>query len=148
MKLVRKLLCGVLMVCVVIAGIAVVPQNVQAANSDFVIKNGILKEYRGNGKNITIPNSVQHIGEKAFYECDTITKVTIPKSVHSIQTDAFRNCKNLKTVKIANGVSYISSGVFFNCEKLNEISIPKSVDTIGAFAFGHTPWLEKKQKNR
>lgn len=147
MKQVKKILCGVLIVCMILAVINVAPQTVRAANNDFVIENGILKEYRGTGKNITIPNSVLHIGQKAFYQCDTIVKVTIPKSVHSIQTDAFRNCKNLKSVKIAKGVSYISSGVFFNCENLDEISIPKSVDTIGAFAFGHTSWLEKKQKN-
>ena len=54
MKQMKKLLCGVLMVCMILSGITVAPQNVQAANSDFVIKNGILKEYRGNGKNITI----------------------------------------------------------------------------------------------
>lgn len=44
MKQVKKLLCGVLMVCMVVAGITVVPQNVQAADGDFVIENGLLKE--------------------------------------------------------------------------------------------------------
>ena len=42
MKQVKKLLCGILTVCMTIAGIAVVPQHVRAANSDFVITNGVL----------------------------------------------------------------------------------------------------------
>lgn len=33
MKQVKKLLCGMLMVCMIVAGITIVPQNVQAATA-------------------------------------------------------------------------------------------------------------------
>ena len=33
MKQVKKLLCGVLMLCMIVAGITIVPQNVQAATA-------------------------------------------------------------------------------------------------------------------
>ena len=44
-----------------------------AADSDFVIENGVLKEYKGKGGDIVIPEGVTEIGKEAFYNCDTIT---------------------------------------------------------------------------
>ena len=35
-------------------------------NNDFVIENGVLKEYHGPGGDVVIPEEVKEIGEKAF----------------------------------------------------------------------------------
>ena len=37
--------------------------------SDFVIENGVLKEYTGKGGNVVIPEDVTSIGAWAFYGC-------------------------------------------------------------------------------
>ena len=39
----------------------------RAADDDFVIQNGVLTEYYGDGGNVVIPNGVTAIGSKAFY---------------------------------------------------------------------------------
>lgn len=39
----------------------------RAADDDFVIQNGVLTEYYGDGGNVVIPNGVTSIGSKAFY---------------------------------------------------------------------------------
>ena len=66
-------------------------------------------------KNTTIPNSVTHIGGKAFYNCSGLTSLTIPNSVTSIEGEAFSGCTGLTSVTIPNSVTYIGSGAFSGC---------------------------------
>ena len=97
--------------------------EVKAADSEFLIEDGVLLEYRGTKSKVTIPKSVTEIGERAFAGAETLKSVTIPKNV----------------TKIGN---YAFSG----CSKLKEITIPKTVTEIGATAFSETVWLKNKQK--
>ena len=53
--------------------------------SDFQIENGVLVKYSGNDKNVTIPDSVTSIGERAFSHCSRLTRIVIPDSVSSIE---------------------------------------------------------------
>ena len=39
------------------------------SNSDFVIENGVLKEYTGKGGDVVIPDGVTSIGLDAFKDC-------------------------------------------------------------------------------
>ncbi len=47
---------------------------------------------------ITIPTSVESIGDNALEGCSSLTSVTIPSSVQSIGKDAFNECTSLATV--------------------------------------------------
>ena len=38
---------------------------------------------------VTLPNTIKHIGDFAFFSCDSLTEVVIPDSVTSIGFDAF-----------------------------------------------------------
>ena len=67
---------------------------------DFDIQNGVLKKYRGKGGDVTIPDGVTSIGEKAFGLCASLTSVTIPDSVTSIGENAFALCASLTSVTI------------------------------------------------
>lgn len=40
---------------------------------DFVIENGVLKEYQGNGGDVVIPAGVTEIGAVAFSMCKNLT---------------------------------------------------------------------------
>ena len=57
----------------------------------FTIRNGKLKRYTEEPgvTEITIPDSVTKIGERAFYGCKSLTSVTIPDSVRIIDIVAF-----------------------------------------------------------
>ena len=44
---------------------------------DFVVINGILIKYKGNGGAVTIPDSVTSIGDHVFEGCKSLTSLTI-----------------------------------------------------------------------
>ncbi len=69
---------------------------------DFVIQHGILIKYKGNSKDVVIPDDVWMIGPNAFADCSSLNSVTIPGSVEEIGHDAFRNAK-LITLEIEPG---------------------------------------------
>ena len=79
--------------------------------------------------------SVTSIGEKAFYECRSLTSVTIPNSVTSIGEGAFLGCSGLTSVTIPNSVTSIGKSAFYWCSGLTSITIPNSVTSIGNSAF-------------
>ena len=65
------------------------------AKKIFVVENGVLKKYNGNGGSVIIPDNVTSIGEKVFMGCTNLKNITIPNNVESIGHWAFRDCKGL-----------------------------------------------------
>ena len=83
----------------------------------------------------TIPESVESIGDRAFYNCDNLSSVVISGNTTSIGNSVFGSCDNLEIVNIPNSVTSIGHSVFANCTSLTTITIPNSVKSIGESAF-------------
>lgn len=83
---------------------------------------------------ITIPNSVEFIGESAF-SGSSITDITLPNKIKSIYFMTFSNCKSLTNIVIPNNVEAIGWGAFAFCNSLTNVTIPNSVHTIYDEAF-------------
>ncbi|WP_164997147.1 leucine-rich repeat domain-containing protein [Clostridium minihomine] len=116
------------------------PVLVNAASaSDFVIKSGVLTEYKGTDETVTIPEGVTSIGESAFYN-KPIKQVVFPKSLKSIGGNAFIG-SNLTSADIPEGVTSIGDSAFASCMDLKEVKLPKSLSSIGNQAFYNTPWF-------
>lgn len=79
---------------------------------DFVIENGELKEYKGSGGRVVIPNGVKKIGWHAFEDCESVTSVVIPEGVTAIGWSAFEGCSNLSSIIIPDSVTDIDSYAF------------------------------------
>ena len=113
-----------------VAGCAstVIPNTVEEIGEDAFYKCSGLTS-------VVIPNSVTSIGESAFFGCKGLTSVVIPNSVTSIGEHAFQYCRDLTSVVIPNGVTSIEEYTFCNCEGLTSVEIPNSVTSIGEDAF-------------
>lgn len=84
---------------------------------------------------VTIPDSVTFIGEHAFCACSGLTSVTVPNGVTAIGNETFKRCISLTSVNIPDGVTSIGHRAFYNCNALSSIAVPESVTSIGDDAF-------------
>ena len=84
---------------------------------------------------VTLPNSITHIGNDAFYRCSKLTKISLPCSLTHIGDRAFRGCTGLTTVQLPNTVTHIGDFAFHDCTRLVEVTLPDSVTRIGEETF-------------
>ncbi len=94
-----------------------------SGNQDFVIENGVLRDYKGPGGDVTIPEGVTKIGNWAFYGCTGLTSVTIPEGVTKIGESAFEGCTGLTSVTLPKSIKEIESGAFAACSKLASVTM-------------------------
>ena len=101
-------------------------QATEADENGFVIENGILKDYNGDGGDIVIPSGVVEIGKGAFYDCSEITSVKMPESLLRIGSSAFEWCDNLVEIEIPFGVINIGESAFQFCNSIEAIHVSEN----------------------
>lgn len=114
---------------------------------DFIIKNGILDEYRGSSEVVIIPEGVHTIDSLAFLSDTkkTIKHIQFPESLKVIKNWAFDRCKSLENIVIPANVKEIGQGAFNSCKMLKDVIIEGN-PTIGDGAFRWTQWEEDEFK--
>ena len=105
--------------------------------NDFVIENGELKKYKGQGGDVVIPEGVTSINDWAFYDCASLASIVIPEGVTSIGREAFAGCSSLASVVISEGVTSIGDSAFNGCRGLTVENAPAiSVAVFSAMKLG------------
>lgn len=80
---------------------------------EFIVENGLLTAYKGEGGDVRIPEGVTAIADELFSGRSDITSINLPQSLISIGDYAFAHCDNLSgTVYIPQGVSEIGECAF------------------------------------
>lgn len=74
---------------------------------------------------IVVPDGVVEIGFAAFLRSQ-VKSVTIPASVEKLGDFIFLTCSRLSSVTLKDGVPYIAKGMFYRCEKLGSIKLGES----------------------
>lgn len=101
----------------------------------MICDNVLIKVTDDSRETYTIPNSVTSIGDRAFFDCLSLTSVTIGNSVTNIGEYAFSFCPKLTSVTIPNSVTSIGESTFSHCSGLTSVTIGNSVKSIGYWAF-------------
>ena len=121
-----------------------IPSTVTYKNKRYTVKK-IFLNYSGvflDITSVTIPSTIDSIGDRAFKECSKLESIIIPNSVKAIGKAAFRDCYSLKSIELSNSISLIDAYTFSYCP-LESISIPNSVVAIGYSAFSDCQELSK-----
>lgn len=84
---------------------------------------------------ITLPETIETIGECAFNSCWALQQVPIPDRVTAIGERAFADCRSLQSVNLPKEITAIGDGTFIYCTTLQHVTIPGTVTTIGKCAF-------------
>ena len=117
---------------------------------------------------ITLPYSIEYIGENAFYntyyynhpdnqkngvlyignclikaENDAKKSYAVKDGTRVIAAYAFEGCDSLSSVTLPEGVTHINTGAFNGCESLKRITLPSTLAKVGNGAFADCTALEK-----
>lgn len=106
-----------------------------ASASDFQTQGSTLIKYRGTEERVTIPDTVEVVGESAFENNQKVQFVVIPKSVKRLDAYVFWGCNNLEEVVLGKGLTAVDEYSFAGCTGLKQITIPENIQSIDAQAF-------------
>lgn len=94
---------------------------------------------------VSIPNTVQEIGEEAFAYCLNLTEFSLPFACRVISPSMLMDCRNLETFSYRDSegadttdnllVTTVGDHAFANCLKLKGFTCPTSLVKIGDSAF-------------
>ncbi len=110
-------------------------------NGTCVIKQGtyasgnvtVPSTHSDDGKTYTVTG----IEQKAFLDCQQLVSITLPNTIQTIGDIAFMNCYNLNNISIQEGVTSLGTKAFYCCYSLQTLTLPSTITTIGNDAFGN-----------
>jgi len=82
-----------------------------------------------------MPDSVQYIGQDAFYPLNRVQQICMPNSVIGIGDNAFNNCGGLLSIELPLNLKRIGKSAFNYCTSMENVVFNSSVDTIEEYAF-------------
>lgn len=108
-------------------GEVTIPSTVSVGGNDVPVVSIADDAFAGNTEitSVSIPESIETIGDGAFQGCESLTKVEFDDnaSVTSIGDGAFAGCNSLATVEIPASVNSIGKGAFDGCDNVNYVDL-------------------------
>ena len=103
-------------------------------------------EYAFSGQNhlaeINLPEGLTELGESCFGRCG-LESVSIPDSVEAIPQSCFYENTKLQSVSFSEGLKSIGTRAFEGCNSLEALALPHTIETIGEYAFFRTDSLKE-----
>ena len=104
-----------------------------------------------SGNVVMMPRFISIIGVRAFNGCEAIEKLTIPRTVEKVGDGAFAVCKHITDIEFVEGDSekgadqygIIGTSAFAGCTSLPDITIPQTIRVLGEHSFEGCTSLEK-----
>ena len=102
-------------------------KEIKIPDSVETIGNGAFYDCR-DLERITLPSALQTLSPVTFYDCTALSEVTFPASLKTIESSAFGGCRNLSEVKLPASLTTIQSSVFHRCSALKTVSYDGSLE--------------------
>ncbi len=87
---------------------------------------------------VILPDGLETVGSRAFYNDSTITSIYLPSSVKTIGSTAFQGCSKLADIELPEGLTSLGSAAFSTCSSLKSITIPAGITVIEGSLFNNT----------
>ena len=84
---------------------------------------------------ITLPDTVESLGNYAFSDCKQLQSADLGNSLISLGTYAFKSCAALKSIALPDTLTYFGERVFDSCSGLTTVVLGDSLSKIGGYAF-------------
>ena len=114
-----------------ICGAKVTEIGQSALSPEAIGLRGVIAKLRRQIRSVTIPDTVQKIGQEAFAGCVALEEIIVPESVKSIGRAAFAKCDRLKKVVLPTQRCMLGEGLFFQCKELEEVRFPADMFELG-----------------
>ena len=100
----------------------------------------IITKYNGNAANVEIPAEIEgtpvcEIGFYCFEANYQLESVTLPESVDIIGEGAFMDCGSLSQINIPANLKEVQRGAFVGCVSIPEMTLPATVTRVQEEAF-------------
>ena len=121
--------------------------------TEIIIEEGItgindrLTRMFKNAISVTLPSSLESIGENNFSNFTKLETVTIPDNskLKYIYTRAFERCTSLKSSNLPQGLESIYSRAFYTCSNLTNLKLPSTLTRIDELAFSNGPRFKNNE---
>ena len=146
-------------------GSTIVPHFVNGNNGTYVVTGVTDKAFAGTGvTDVTLPQSVEYLGEYVFEDCKDLATVTLPKNLAYFGEGLFKGCSAMKSViwpaefdkikswqyagtgitslELPENITVIGSHAFSDCPDLHTVNFDYEIESIGAEAFKGSPVRE------
>lgn len=97
-------------------------------------------------REILFSHNTEIIGEGAFYDCRSLTKVTLSDFLKEIGADAFSLCEALEELVLPESLEKIGRNAF-SWSGIKTVAIPSNIKKIEAYAFSNCKNLQKLTLN-
>ncbi len=81
-------------------------------------------------ESIVFPKNLKEIGDFAISSCDKIKEIILPEGVEKIGYEAFSSNRGLTKVVLPEGIKELGGGLFSNCYELNDVTLPSDMTEI------------------
>lgn len=84
---------------------------------------------------VYIPSTVKAIRSSAFWKCSKLSEINLPESIEIIENGAFSDCSSIKKIDIPAGVKIVDQYLFYGCSSLQEVTLPDTIEKICKSSF-------------
>lgn len=100
----------------------IIPPSVHTIKRNAFAHTGI--------ESISLPDSVEEIGDLCFYSCKNLKNIRLSESLLDIGDAVFSGCHSLETITLPKSLQKVGDGLFMGCTSLRTVFLPEHLQNL------------------